>query len=111
MSLQVDVLYLEPLPVVRLIVSDVPSGTAWAVRGSAGGQEWLAGEGTSPGDEVVFADPWAPLGTAATYTLTHGTTVEESGPVVRTYDGEDVVTDLSGRVAAEVVRGANGDPR
>lgn len=100
-SLTVDVLPVEPLPVVRLLVS-LPQGRSWKVIGSAAGGEWLAGEGRSSGHEVAFADPWAPLGVPVSYVLTSGTGQRfEAGPVVRTYRGQHALTDLTGRVVAD----------
>ncbi|HLR97041.1 MAG TPA: hypothetical protein VK053_21145 [Jiangellaceae bacterium] len=110
MSLTVDVLAVSPLPLVRLIVA-LPSGRSWKVTGRAGEAEWLAGEGTSRGGETVFSDPWAPLGVPVTYTLTGGGTWT-GGPVVRTYEGQNAVTDLTGRTVADFAwHPTPGNPR
>jgi len=109
MSLLVDVLPLQPLPLVRLIV-DLPAGRTWKVTGHAGEHEWLAGEGTSTGAEVVFSDPWAPLGVGATYTL-EADGSWAAGPVVRTFEGWHALTDLPGRqVASFLWEKDGGDP-
>lgn len=107
MSLTVDVLPFEPLPVVRAVVA-VGASVSWRLTGQAGESEWLAGEGVGP---AVFADPWAPLGVPATYTLTAGSGGPwVSGPALRSFRGDDVVTDLSGRTVAGFRRAADGDP-
>src|SRR5690606_11826228 len=108
-SLSVNVLPVDPLPIVRLLVS-LPSGRSWRVTGSAGDTVWLAGEGVSSGLEVAFADPWAPLGVPASYVLTSGTGQRsEAGPVVRTFRGDHAVTDLTGRSVVDF-RWGPGDP-
>lgn len=135
MPLAVDVIELErsPLPVVRLIVSGVPAGRAWRVMGEAGpGQEWVAGEGVSTGTDVVFADPWAPLGTEASYVLRYTSSAAPAdiddlgfgfldfgeGPfggslvAVRRYAGRSVLTDLTGRTLVDFLwTKAGGDVR
>lgn len=111
MSLTVDVLPVDPLPVVRLIV-DLPQGRSWKVTGRTDdGTEWLAGEGRSSGAEQAFADPWAPLGVPATYELSSEGGSWVAGPVVRTHRGGHVLTDLSGRqVVSFLWEKGSGDP-
>jgi len=103
MTLLVDVLARSPLPVVRAIVSGVPAGASWSLHGVSGRDEWLVASGTSSGAEVVTADPWAPVGPAVSYLLRYGAVVETAGPVVRPYEGRSAVTDLTGRVVADVL--------
>lgn len=117
MPLQVDVLDIAPIQLVRLIVTGVPANRAWRVMGTSRGQEWVAGEGVSTGGEVVFSDPWAPLGSEISYFLRHTSSAAPAdiddlgfglldfgeGPfggtlvAVRDYAGGNVLTDLTGR--------------
>ncbi len=97
MSLTVDVLPVTPLRMVRILV-DLPAGISWKVTGFAGESQWLAGEGRSSGHEQSFADPWAPLGQPVVYELSSElAATHTSDPVVRTYRGQHVLTDLAGR--------------
>ena len=106
MTLDVDVMHRPPLPVVRLVASGVPAGTAWTLHGSIAGArgEWLVADGVSTGSDVVTADPWAPIGAKLSYRLTFGTTVQEAGPVVRGYSGGAGVPDPPGRPGAPRLR-------
>lgn len=112
MSLAVDVLPVDPLPIVRLLVS-LPQGRSWKVTGSAGDVEWLAGEGRSSGQEEAFSDPWAPLGRPITYTLTAGSGAPDTaGPVLRSYRGQNAITDLTGRRVVDFAwHPSPGNPR
>lgn len=111
MSLSVDVLGITPLVAVRAVLS-VPAGRSWALTGGAGGWSWPVAAGVSDGGEVVLSDPWAPLGIPSTYTLQHGGTQEQSGPVTRVWAGESALTDLSGRTVVDFRwMAAGGDPQ
>ena len=109
MTVLVDVLPVVPLPVVRVVVS-VPGGRSWSLVGVTDEGEWPVASGVSSGVEVVTADPWAPVGVAVSYELRHGGLVESAGPVVRPFDGEHVLSDVSGRMVAEF-RWLAGDGR
>lgn len=106
MSLTVDVLPIEPLPIVR---ARVDLTGAWALSGRvAEGSSWTVAEGTGP---AWLSDPWAPLGVPVSYTLTAGEASWESGPVVRTFRGDDALTDLQGRGVVDFRRGGSGRER
>lgn len=95
MSLTVDVLALDPVPLVRLSV-DVPG--AWEVTGSSEGRSWTVAKGAGP---AWLSDPWAPLGVEVSYTLASAGTSFSGGPVLRSYAGRNLITDMSGRRAVD----------
>lgn len=105
MSLTVDVLPLSPLALVR---ARVVAAGPWVLEGQAAGHTWKVAEGSGDG---WLSDPWAPLNEAVTYTLTAGSSVETSGPVVRPYGGWHAVTDLRGRSVVDFLwMKSGGDP-
>lgn len=95
MSLTVDVLAVEPVPLVRLEVG-VPG--AWEVTGSSGGRSWTVAKGAGPS---WLSDPWAPLNVETSYVLSSAGASYSAGPVLRPYDGENALTGLSGRGAVD----------
>lgn len=104
MGLVADLLEVFPVALVRLVGTGVPAGAAWSVTGVSGDDEWQVASGVGAGRDVVLADPWAPVGRAVSYTLTHGTTVESSVAVERAHKGFDLMTDLWGRGAVAFIR-------
>jgi len=86
----VDVLPVWPLHRVR---ARVEVEGPWTLTGRAAGRSWQVAEGEGP---TWLSDPWAPLGVAVSYDLASGGGTETAGPVVRTYSGRNVLTDLQG---------------
>lgn len=105
MSLTVDVVAIEPVPLVRLSV-DVPG--PWEVTGSSGGRSWTVAKGAGPG---WLTDPWAPLGVDVSYELASAGATYAAGPVVRPYAGRNVITDLAGRNAVGFAWARHGGGR
>lgn len=105
MSLTVDVLAVPPAALVRLRV-DVP-GT-WELLGGSEGRSWTVAKGHGP---AWLSDPWAPLGVGASYTLTTGGATFSAGPILRHYEGRNLITDLAGRRAADFAWSRHGGGR
>lgn len=91
MSLVVEVLPVDPLPVVRARVEAVGQ---WVLTGTADGESWEVAKGSGA---AWVSDPWAPLNRPVTYLLTAAGQSWTDGPVARTYRGDQVLTDLQGR--------------
>ncbi|PZR55219.1 hypothetical protein DNL40_02290 [Xylanimonas oleitrophica] len=73
---------LTPEP-VQLIVTGVPQGEEFVVRGRAGDVTWdvPGGRRTAPDGQVVLIDVRAPINLPVVYELTHGQQVVTSDPV------------------------------
>ena len=105
MSLSVDT--IQGGAMVRAAV-DVPAGVVWTLTGTAGGVEWVAAREVGRGSVHWVSDPMAPLGVAASYRLTYGSTVETAGPVTRADAGATLICSMDGRTVARVDRMASG---
>lgn len=102
----VEVLPVAPLPVVRARV-DVEG--EWVLAGAADGESWEVAKGVGA---AWVSDPWAPLNRPVTYLLTAAGQSWTDGPVVRSYRGDQVLTDLQGRGVVDFRWFAGGgDPR
>lgn len=105
MSLSVDT--IQGGTMVRAAIN-VPAGVVWTLTGTAGGVEWVAAREAGRGSVHWVSDPMAPLGVAASYRLTYGSTVETAGPVTRAAGDGTLITSMDGRTVARVDRMASG---
>lgn len=114
MAVSISAILLSGSPApVQVVVSGVPAGEPYEVRGQFGLDSWPipGGRGVSDGAQVVLVDSRAPLRSAVTYTVMVGTVTATSQPVTVPYPEKYVIQSLDGRQKVGFVWRDNGLPR
>lgn len=111
-SITATLLSGSPAP-VQVVVTGVPVGESFEVRGQLGMVSWPVpgGRGVGDGSQLVLVDSRAPLRAAVTYTVTAGAESASSLPVTVPYPEKYVIQSLDGRQKVDFVWRDNGMPR